>query len=110
MNNLFSSKKAEISMQGILSIFIIITVLVVFTPAFQAIFGLSKDSQHFNCQGYVSASNPALSYNSSLSTDTLACVGSEYGLAFIALVVIFGSIGFLITRGSGNENPVSSQY
>jgi hypothetical protein len=108
--NLIKSKKAEISIYGIISYLVIIVFLVAFTPAFTAMFGMSKDSQHFNCVGYTNAGHPELSYNASIDTDTMACIGSQYGVGLLAIIVIFGGAAFLITRGSGNDNPVSSQY
>jgi hypothetical protein len=115
MNNLFNSKRAEISIYGIISFLIVVVFLVAFTPAFNSIFGMSKDSQHFNCPGYDSDNSGTVGdnfydYNASLNSDTMACVGSSYGLGLLAIIVIFGGAAFLITRGSGNENPVSSQY
>lgn len=108
--NLLKSKKAEISIYGIMTYLIVIVFLVSFTPAFQSMFGMSKDSQHFNCAGYTNSAHPELSYNASLDTDEMACIGSEYGVGLLAIIVVFGGAAYLITRGSGNDNPVSSQY
>ena len=109
------NKKGEISIGGIVTYLVIIVFLVAFTPAFNSVFGISKDSEHFNCPGYDADKSGVVGdyyrdYNSSLDSDTMACVGSSYGLGLLAIIIVFGGAAFLITRGSGSGNPVSQNY
>ncbi len=113
MNKLIKDKRGEISIGGIITYLIVIVFLVAFTPAFNSMFGISKDSEHFNCPTYDADKSGTVGdyyrdYNSSLESDTMACIGSSYGLGMLAIIIIFGGAAYLITRGS--SNPVSAQY
>ena len=110
MNN-----KGEISIGGIVTYLVVIVFLVAFTPAFNSMFDISKDSEHFNCPTFDADESGIIGdyyrdYNSSLESNTMACTGSSYGVGMLAIIIVFGGAAFLITRGSGSGNPVSQSY
>jgi len=108
MNN-----RGEVTIIGIVSYLVIIIFLVTFTPAFNSVFDISKDSEHFNCPAFDADKSGTVGdnyrdYNASLPSDTMACVGSSYGVGLLSVIIVFGGAALLLTRGS--SNPVASQF
>ena len=56
------------------------------------IFDLMKESTSLNCPGFTHPTTPALSYNSSLASDTVACIAVDSGLGLIVLAFMVGGI------------------
>lgn len=76
----------------------IMAVLVAMIPAMNAMLGIAQQSNELNCPGYYVAGDPnaTLSYNSSLATNTLACIGIQLYLPYMVLVILIGGVTRLI--------------
>ena len=77
---------------SLLMLVMAILVLMAMVPAFQAALNIGRSSDHLNCPGYTDSTTPSLSYNASLSTETISCTAMDLTLPLIVLVVIIGGI------------------
>ena len=84
-------------MVGLLMLVFTILVLVAILPAFKSTFNLARQSDSMNCPGFTHATNPVLSYNSSMATETIACTGIDLGIPLIVLGILIGSIIAIIS-------------
>jgi hypothetical protein len=87
-------------MIGILMLVFTILTLVAVLPAFKSTFNLARQSNSMNCPGYTHPTNPVLSYNSSLATETIACTGIDLGIPLIVLGILIGGIVAIISGRS----------
>lgn len=93
MNN-----KGQQIMVNLLLFVMLIAVLISLIPALSAMLNIAQQSDELNCAGYVDNGNPnsTLSYNSSLATNTLACVAIRLYLPYIVLIVLVGGVSKLL--------------
>lgn len=90
-------------MMGLMFFTLTLLFLVAIHPVLKETFNLMKNSERLNCKGYVDT-DPALSYNSSLPTETVGCVGASFGIPYIILAVIIGGLASVVT--GKQEAPV----
>jgi hypothetical protein len=90
---------------GIVAIFIMAIAITMFVPSLDGI----KQSDVLNCNGYVDASDASLSYNSSLNSDTVACIIVGNVNAFYALAVVIGVFLMILYGGSATSLEGSSE-
>jgi hypothetical protein len=84
----------------------VIAVMVALIPALNTMLNNSQQSDGLNCNGYINAGNVnnSLSYNSSLATNTLACVAIRLYLPYLILVILVGGVTkLLMGRVAGGE-------
>lgn len=92
----------------LLFLFMTIAVLVAMIPALNAVLNIAQQSDYLNCQGYSfnGDENNSLSYNSSLASNTLACLSIRLYLPYIVLVVLIGGVSkLLVDRSATPQIP-----
>ena len=97
MRSIREDKGGQVMMINLLMLVMTIAVLVVLAPAVNDFLNISKQSDNLNCAGYVHEgdSTATLSYNSSLNTDTLTCLGLSLYLPYIVIAVLMMGVGSL---------------
>lgn len=101
MNN-----RGQMILVNLLIFVMIVAVLVALIPALNALLNIAQQSDGLNCNGYSVNGDPNahFSYNSSLPTNTLACVAIRLYLPYIVLVVLIGGVAKLLgSRMFGGE-------
>ena len=93
------NRKGQYLMMNLLVLVFTIMIMVALIPLLNQILNLAQDNQNLNCAGY----NGTNRYNSSLSTNTLACLAVQLYLPYIVLVILIGSIARLIARPQAPE-------
>lgn len=88
------NKKGQMIIIQLLFLFMTIVVLVALIPALRDIIDIAQQSDGLNCAGYYYNGNAGhvLSYNSSLSTNTTACLAIKLYLPYIVLVVLIAGV------------------
>ena len=105
-NNRAMNIKSQMILVNLLIFVMIVAVLISLIPALNAMLNISQQSDSLNCAGYYVNGNPnaTLSYNSSLATNSLACVAIRLYLPYIVLVVLIGGVSkLLLGRMVGGE-------
>ena len=93
-------------MMGLLIFVMLVAVLIAMIPALNTLLGIAQQSDELNCAGYT-ASTAKLSYNSSLPTSSLACLGISLYLPYIVLfVLIVGAGKIFLSRTETLDEPV----
>jgi hypothetical protein len=94
------NKEAQAMMINLLILGMTIMVLVAFAPAINSTLSVAQQSDGLNCDGYVHNGNEnhSLSYNSSLNTNTMACLSIRMYLPYIFLAVLIGGAQKLFTN------------
>ena len=70
-------------------------VMIMFIPPLNAFINMAQGSNFLNCNGYIDNTASAvrnLSYNSSMNTNTMACLSLKLYLPYILLVFLVGGI------------------
>ena len=102
MNN-----RGQMILVNLLIFVMVIAVLVALIPALSAFLKVAQQSDGLNCNGYIHTGdvNNSLSYNSSLETNTLACVAIRLYLPYIVIVILVGGVTRLLAgrAAAGNE-------
>ena len=93
MNN-----KGQNIMLNILFFMIALAVVIMFISPIKTFTDIAQQSDSLNCRGYIhnGNSNAPLSYNSSLNSDTLACLGLKLYLPYILLVFLIGGVSKIL--------------
>ena len=91
-------KGGQMIMIQLLFLFMTITIMIALIPAMKSILNIAKQSDNLNCPGYEYGGDPTnvLSYNSSLETETTACLAINLYLPYILLIVLIGGVSRLI--------------
>jgi hypothetical protein len=91
---------------NLLMIFISITFLVALIPAFVEMQNTSQQSDGLNCKGYTSSTDLTLSYNSSLATNSVACMAIKMYIPYIVLGVLIAGVAIIFYgRGGQQQQP-----
>ena len=87
-------------MIGLLFLVMTLMVLVALIPVINEMLNVVQQSDSLNCNGYRHNGdvNNTLSYNSSLATNTLACLAIRLYLPYIILVVLVGMVAKLLAN------------
>ena len=99
-------------MTGLIVMVVALLMFNALFPVIMSSFGMSKGSDGANCKGYIDPDATALnnnSYDSTKNTDTLSCQIFGFGPGMIAISVIFGIIGGVISGKLGQREQESYQ-
>jgi len=96
MRKITEDKSGQMIILSLLFLFMTITVTIAMLPALKSILNIARQSNNLNCVGYNDTSDPTLSYNASLDTDTTACLAINLYLPYILLVVLIGGVSKLL--------------
>lgn len=112
MNEKKINNKGQMIIIQLLFLFMTIAVLVAMIPALNSILNIAQQSDYLNCQGYVfdGNANNTLSYNSSLASNTLACLSIRLYLPYIILVVLIGGVSKLLVDRAFGGAPQQPLY
>lgn len=97
---------------ALLMLVMTLLILVALLPLFTSVVNTARQSDHLNCAGYVYGGNSTnlLSYNSSLSTDSISCTAFDLTVPFIVLCVIIGGVAMLLSTRGENTGVVDEGY
>ena len=101
MRSITEDKGGQMIMIQLLFLFMTITVMIALVPGIKAVLNISKQSDNLNCAGFDylgsgTVGDNVLDYNSSLATETLACLAINLYLPYIILVVLIGGVSKLM--------------
>ena len=96
MRSITEDKGGQMIIVNLLFLFMTISILIAMVPALRSILNTAKQSDNLNCAGYNHTSDAALSYNSSLGTETTACMAISLYLPYILLIVLIGGVSKLL--------------
>ena len=90
MRSIIKDNGGQVMIISLLFLFMTITVMIALIPALKTILDIAKQSDNLNCPGYAINGdvNNTLSYNSSLGTDTVACLAINLYLPYIILIIL----------------------
>lgn len=103
------NKRGQMIIIQLLFFFMTLAVLIALIPALNSVLNTAQQSDYLNCQGYIDNGNAnnTLSYNSSLASNTLACLSIRLYLPYVILVVLIGGVTKLLAeRVGGSPQPV----
>jgi len=85
-------------MINLLFLFLTVVSMIALIPAMSDILDIGHQSDSLNCEGYIhnGDANHSLSYNSSLGTNTMACLAIKLYLPYILLFVLVGGVASLL--------------
>lgn len=103
MNN-----RGQIIIINLLFLVITIAVMIALIPQLSSLLNQSQQSDYLNCRGYVFEGNPAspFSYNSSLRTNTLACLSIDLYLPYIILAVLIAGVSRVVLGRVQTESGI----
>jgi len=114
MRSIIEDKKGQIIMVQLLFLFMTITVMIALVPGIKSVLNIAKQSDNLNCAGFDydgsgTIGTNALDYNSSLATETLACLAINLYLPYIILIVLIGGVSKLMYgRAFGEQQQALS--
>ncbi len=114
MRSIAEDKGGQMMMIQLLFLFMTITIMIAFIPALKSILDISKQSDNLNCPGFDydksgAVGTNALDYNSSLETDTVACLAINLYLPYIILIILIGGVSKLMYgRMAGEQQQAPS--
>ena len=87
--------------------------MVAFIPALKSILDISKQSDNLNCPGFDydksgTVGTNTLDYNSSLETDTVACLAIHLYLPYIILIILIRGVSKLMNGRMGEDKQALS--
>lgn len=95
--------KGQMIMVNLLIFAMTIMVAIALLPGLKTTLDLAQQNDALNCEGYKDPNAVAggvnHSYNSSLETQTLACVAIDLYLPYILLVVLVGGVTWILSSG-----------
>ncbi len=108
---LSEDKGGQMIMINLLFLFMTITIMIAFIPALKSILDIAKQSDNLNCPGFDfdksgTVGSNALDYNSSLNTDTVACLAINLYLPYIILIILIGGVAKLLYSQTPGQQPV----
>jgi len=111
MRSITEDKSGQMIIINLLFLFMVIAVMIAMIPALKSILNIARQSDNLNCAGFdyeYSGDNHTLSYNSSLDSETTACLAINLYLPYIVLIVLIGGVSKLIytkSFGGGETSP-----
>lgn len=108
-------KRGQTIMINLLILAMTALVLVAIVPVFQSILGIAKQSNYLNCNGYDydrsgTVGDHIWDYNSSLTSDTLACVAIGLYVPYLVLAILIGSIMKALSGQIMESGPTQGYY
>ena len=107
MRSITEDKSGQMMIINLLFLFMTISIAIAMIPALKATLNIAKQSDNLNCAGYVyTGSGTNVSYNSSLATETTACLAINLYLPYILLIILIGGVSKLLydrSAGGGQQ-------
>jgi len=107
MRSITEDKGGQQMIISLLFLFMTISIAIAMIPALKSVLNIAKQSDNLNCAGFVYVgSGTNLSYNSSLETETTACLAINLYLPYILLIVLIGGVTKLLydkSSGGGQQ-------
>ena len=103
MRSILENRRGQGMMMGLLSLFLVVAVLIALIPGFRDLLDTARDQDSLNCKSNINAcgTNPASPcYNSSISTETVACLAMDLYVPYIVLIVLIAGVGAIIAGKS----------
>lgn len=106
-----NDKHGQMIMMRLVYLVMTIGILTAFVPAINSFLNVMQQSDSLNCKGYIHNGNAAdvLSYNSSLNTNSLACLTFDLYIPYLLLAVLIGGVTWLLSR-PGEQQPQFGGY
>jgi len=106
MRSITEDRNGQMMIIGILFLFMTISIMIAMIPALKEILNIAKQSDNLNCAGFDyggsgTIGDNVLDYNSSLETETTACLAINLYLPYILLIVLIGGVTKLLYDKSG---------
>ena len=101
------NKRGQVMMINILFLLMTVAVMVALIPEFNTLLNMAQQSNALNCANYYYNGDPnnTLSYNSTLPSNTLACLSIDLYLPYIVMAVLIAGVSRVllgrITTDSG---------
>ena len=101
-----ANKDGQMVIINMLFLIMAIAVLIGIIPAMRSLLDVAKQSDTLNCPGFDydqsgTIGSNALDYNSSLATETLACLAINLYLPYIVLIVLIAGVTKLMVSQAG---------
>ena len=107
MKSLLESKNKKGNLMSLpinlLMLFIVVTFLVALIPGLVEMQDMAQQSDSLNCKGYVDADDATLSYNSSIATNSIACMAIKLYLPYIVLGVLIAGVAMIFYGRQGGD-------
>lgn len=98
---------------NLLILFIVVTFLIALIPGFVEMQNMAQQSDNLNCAGYKynGDATAVLSYNSSLATNSIACMAIKLYLPYIVLGVLIAGVALIFYgRSMGGQDQQQQQF
>ena len=107
--------KGQMMMVNLLFMSLAVLVLIALIPALNAILNVAQQSDNLNCPGYDYGNSGVvgdnvLDYNSSLTSNTLACIAIDLYLPYLIIVILLGGIAKVMASRIAPSPVESSGY
>lgn len=104
--SLTENRNGQMMLVNLLFLVMVIGAMIGLLPMLSELLNMAQQSDGLNCKGYYYQGNPnsTLSYNVSLQTNTLACLGLDLYLPYIVLAILVAGVTKLISGGN-QPNP-----
>jgi uncharacterized membrane protein len=91
-------KKGQVMIINLLFLLITISVMIALIPQLVTLLNMAQQSDYLNCNGYkyLGDVNNTLSYNVSLPSNVLACIGINLYLPYIVLAVLIAAVSRVV--------------
>jgi hypothetical protein len=96
-----ANKKSQVIIINLMFLFMAIAVMMAMVPAFRSMLDMARGSDSLNCKSTLrvcSASMGEPCYNSSISSETLACTFIDLYLPYLIMVVLIAGITKLMAN------------
>ena len=103
MNN-----KGQVMIINLLFLLMTIAVMVALIPELTMLLNMAQQSDYLNCNGYSYNGDPnsRYSYNSSLESNTLACISVDLYLPYIVMAVLIAGVSRVILGRITTESGI----
>ena len=103
-----TNSKGQVMIINLLFLLMTIAVLVALIPELTNLLNLAQQSDYLNCKGYAYSGDPnnSLSYNSSLTSNTLACISIDLYLPYIVMAVLIAGVSRVILGRISTESGI----
>lgn len=105
---MIENKRGQIMIINLLFLLMVVAVMVALIPEFNSLLNMAQQSDYLNCKGYYYNGNinDTLSYNISLPSSTLACLGITLYLPYIVLAVLIAGVARVLMGRITTESGI----
>ena len=96
------NNRGQVMIINLLFLLIVVAVMIALIPQFSSLLNMAQQSDYLNCKGYSYNGdvNSTYSYNASLSSNTLACLGISLYLPYIVIAVLIAGVARVLANRS----------